>query len=327
MHDKLAQAYWTLGGQQGEIRPERLTATAVDQVQVRTLYSGISRGTESLIFREQVPQSEYQRMRAPFQAGELPGPVKYGYANVGIVEQGPDELCGKTVFCLFPHQTRYQVPISAVVPLPDDVPPELAVLGANMETAVNGLWDAAPRVGDRIAVVGGGVVGVLLSWLCARIPGTRVQLVDTNPHRAQIAWAMGADFSSPELAQQDNDLVIHTSGNPQGLTTALTLAGRESEIIEMSWFGVQAATLPLGEAFHSRRLSIRSSQVGTISPARAARRNHHQRLTQAIGLLNDPVLHAVINETSHFHDLPDTMARLSKTGGDTLCHRVHYDPD
>ena len=319
-----AQAFWTLPKAEGELRSETLAPLAVGNVQVRTLYSAISRGTESLIFQGQVPESEYARMRAPFQGGDFPGPVKYGYANVGVVEAGPDDLLGRRVFCLYPHQTHYQVPAEAVVPLPADVPAELAVLGANMETAVNGLWDAAPRLGDRIAVVGGGVVGCLLAWLCARIPGTTVQLVDTNPRRGDIADALGTRFATPDQAMGDNDLVIHTSGNPTGLTTALSLAGKESEVIEMSWFGNQPVTLPLGHAFHSQRLAIRSSQVGTVSPARASRKRYRDRLALAISLLNDPVLHQLINEISAFADLPTTMARLSEPGGDTLCHRVHY---
>lgn len=319
-----AQAFWTLPTAKGELRSETLPPVSASEVQVRTLYSAISRGTESLIFQGQVPQSEYNRMRAPFQAGDFPGPVKYGYANVGLVEFGPENLLGRRVFCLYPHQTRYQVPADALIPLPDDVPAELAVLGANMETAVNGLWDAAPRIGDRIAVIGGGVVGCLLAWLCAQIPGTAVQLVDTNPKRGDIADALGVDFSIPDQATGDNDLVIHTSGSPAGLATALSLAGKESEVIEMSWFGNQPVTLPLGHAFHSQRLSIRSSQVGTVSPARADRKSYHDRLTLAISLLNDPVLHQLINEISAFADLPTTMARLSEPGGDTLCHRVHY---
>ena len=321
-----AQAFWTLPDRTGELRNEALPPLSEGEVRVRTLYSAISRGTEGLIFRGQVPQSEYPRMRAPFQSGDFPGPVKYGYANVGVVEAGPEDLIGQAVFCLYPHQTRYQVPTEAVIPLPDDVPTEVAVLGANMETAVNGLWDAAPRIGDRIAIIGGGVVGCLLAWLCARIPGTRVQLVDTNTQRADIASTLRARFATPEQAAGDNDLVIHTSGNPAGLTTALALAGKESEVIEMSWFGDQAVSLPLGHAFHSQRLSIRSSQVGTVSPARASRKGYSDRLTLAISLLNDPVLHQLINEQSDFSDLPATLAKLSEPGGDTLCHRVHYSP-
>lgn len=319
-----AQAFWTLPDRAGELRTETLPPLSENEVRVRTLYSAISRGTESLIFRGQVPESEYPRMRAPFQAGDFPGPVKYGYANVGVIEAGPGDMIGQQVFCLYPHQTRYQVPADAVIPLPDNVPAELAVLGANMETAVNGLWDAAPRIGDRIAIIGGGVVGGLLTWLCARIPGTRVQLVDTNSQRADVASTLGAQFATPEQATGDNDLVIHTSGNPAGLTTALALAGKESEIIEMSWFGDQPVSLPLGHAFHSQRLSVRSSQVGTVSPARAGRKGYRDRLTLAISLLNDPALHQLINESSAFADLPDTLARLSEPGGDTLCHRVHY---
>ena len=175
-----AQACWLVEPGRAELRTETLPEPTADQVRVRTLHSGISRGTETLVFRGEVPASEFERMRAPFQAGDFPGPVKYGYSSVGIVEAGPAALLGRAVFCLFPHQTRYVVPADAVHVLPDGVPPARAVLAANLETAVNALWDAAPRVGDRIAVVGGGVVGLLVAWLAGRMPGCAVQVVDTQ---------------------------------------------------------------------------------------------------------------------------------------------------
>lgn len=328
MTEFMAQALWILApgkARIGEVRvPEAIVSEADPPARVRTRYSAISRGTESLVFRGEVPESEYQRMRAPFQEGEFPGPVKYGYANVGVVEEGPSALQGKEVFCLYPHQTHYRVPSSALVPLPADVRPELAVLAANMETAVNGLWDAAPAIGDRIAIVGCGVVGALVAYLASRIPGTAVQVVDVDPGRDALVRRLGGDFATPDKARAGNDLVIHTSGTPAGLVTALELAGREARIVEMSWFGNREVSLPLGEAFHSQRLSIGSSQVGTVSPGHAPRWSHRDRLSLAVSLLNDTVLDCLIDDESRFEELPEVMRRLSEHPDGALCHRIRY---
>ena len=169
-------------------------------MRVRTVRSGVSRGTETLVFRGGVPPSQYMAMRAPFQEGDFPGPVKYGYLNVGTVEEGPAELRGRTVFCLYPHQTAYVVPAGAVTVVPDEVPPARAVLAGTVETAVNALWDAAPLVGDRVAVVGAGMVGCCVARLLARFPGVEVTLVDVDGSRAEVAAALGAGFALPDDA-------------------------------------------------------------------------------------------------------------------------------
>lgn len=321
----VAHAFWVTSPGHGEIRPEVLTPASAGDVVVRTRWSGISRGTESLVFHGRVPPSEYQRMRAPFQDGDFPAPVKYGYANVGVVEQGPEGLAGRTVFCLFPHQTRYVVPADAVHLVPDAVPVRRAILAANMETALNGVWDANVLPGDRVAVVGGGTVGCLVAWLAGRIPGCTVQLVDINPERAEVAAALGATFATPPHAAAEADVVIHTSGAPAGLDTALALAGLESVVTEMSWFGAQTVTLPLGQAFHARRLTIRSSQVGHVAPGQRARWTYARRLRMALSLLSDATLDVLVTGESPFASLPDTMARVTAGPGDTLCHAVHYE--
>ena len=319
-----ASAFWVAGAGAGELRSETLAAPGPRELLVRTLYSAISRGSEALVFRGEVPASEYARMRAPFQQGEFPAPVKYGYINVGEVEQGPESLMGRPVFCLYPHQTRYVVPADAVTPVPPGVPPERAVLAANMETAVNALWDLAPRIGDRVAVVGGGAVGCLCARLVARIPGCRVQLVDANPRRAAIAAELGVEFAVPDAATPDADAVIHCSGNGTGLATALRLAGFESRVLELSWYGSRAVSLPLGEAFHAQRLQLISSQVGSVAAAQRARWSHRRRLELALALLDDPVLDVLITDESPFDTLPEVLARLSIGPGETICHRIVY---
>ena len=319
-----ARACWIAAPGQAEIRPARLGVARAGEVRVRTLHSAVSRGTELLVYRGQVPTSEFQRMRAPFQEGEFPGPVKYGYASVGVIEDGPPALCGRAVFCLYPHQTRYLVPADAVHLLPDGLPPGRAVLAANMETAVNALWDAAPRIGDRIAVVGGGVVGLLVGWLASRLPGCAVQLIDTHAPRAALAARLGLVFATPEQAAPEADLVIHASGHPEGLGTALRLAAFEATVLELSWYGAQAVALPLGEAFHARRLTLKSSQVGHVASAQRARWSHARRLALALDLLRDPALDALITDSAPFEQLPAVLQRLAQGAPDTLCQRVDY---
>ena len=322
--DILARAFWIAAPGRGEIRAAPLRSPGPGEVLVRALKSGISRGTESLVFRGLVPVSQRAAMRCPFQDGEFPGPVKYGYASVGRVESGPAELQGQRVFCLHPHQDRYVVPVDAVTLLPDAVSDARGVLAANMETAVNGLWDATPRLGDRVAVVGAGVVGCLVAALAARIPGVRVELVDPDPRRAAIAARLGCAYATPAQAAGDMDLVIHASGNPDGLATALGLAGFEATVLEMSWYGDRMVPTPLGEAFHSRRLTVRSSQVGAVATAQRARWSHRRRLSLALDLLADPVFDVLLSGESPFENLPATLARLASAPDGALCHVVNY---
>jgi 2-desacetyl-2-hydroxyethyl bacteriochlorophyllide A dehydrogenase len=318
------RSFWITAQGRGEIRVETLPAVSAGDVLVRTLYSGISRGTEALVFQGRIPVSEYGRMRAPFQAGSFPWPIKYGYASVGQVEQGPGDLVDRPVFVLYPHQTRYIVPAESVYVLPDAVPPARAVLAANLETAINGLWDARPQMGDRVAVIGAGTVGCLVAWLAGRIPGCDVELVDLHPHRAAIAQAMGVRFARPETASGNADVVIHASGSPAGLGLALRVAGFEATIVELSWYGDRTVPAALGEGFHSRRLTLKSSQVGSVAASQRARWDTRRRMQLALASLADPALDALITGESDFEALPQVMAEIAAGPGDTLCHRIRY---
>ena len=319
-----AQAVWITAPGRAELRQERVPAPAADQVLVRARFSGISRGTESLIFRHAVPESERARMRAPHQAGELPGPVKYGYANVGRVLQGPAELEGREVFCLYPHQSLYCVAADQVLPLPAAVPAERAVLAANMETALNALWDAAPLLGQRVVVIGAGVVGALCAYLAGRIPGTRVHLVDVNADRAPLAAALGVEFALPADAPRGAELVFHASASEQGLALALEIAANEATVLELSWYGDARVSVPLGAAFHPGRLQLRSSQVGQVSQRMRGRRSYRERLALALELLADPALDALISGESELVQLPEALPALLAPGGRALCHRIRY---
>ena len=321
-----ARALWTVAPGRAEIRPAPLRAPGRGEVMVRALASGISRGTESLVFQGKVPESEFARMRAPFQEGEFPFPVKYGYAMVGRVEAGAAARIGETVLCLYPHQTRFTLPESSVLPVPAAIPPERAVLAPQLETALNAIWDAPPRQGDRIAVVGAGVIGCLTAYLAATLAATEVTLIDRDPGRRAVAASLGLRFALPgEDLPQECDLVFHASASAAGLDLALSLAGFEAEIIELSWYGSDKVPVSLGGAFHSRRLTIRASQVGHVAPARRTRWDHRRRLALALSLASEARLDALLGERIAFESVPDRLPDLlGKTGA--LCTVINY-PD
>lgn len=320
-----ATAYWTVAPGRGELREQRLTPPGPGQALVRARHSGISRGTEMLVHTGGVPAGVAAQMRAPFQEGELPGPVKYGYLSVGMVEQADDspDLLHRNVFCLYPHQDRYVVPVSALSVVPDGVPPARAVLAGTVETALNAVWDAAPRMGDRIAVVGAGMVGAAVTALLRTFPLERLQMVDVDESRRTVADRLGVDFVRPGEAAEGCDVVVHCSATGAGLNRGLELLGDEGELVEVSWYGDRAVTIDLGAQFHARRLSIRASQVGAVAASRRARRTYAERMAQALDRLRDPALDALISGHTPFRELPGTMDRLA-AGEPGLCHVVDY---
>jgi threonine dehydrogenase-like Zn-dependent dehydrogenase len=317
------RAFWVQAPGVGEIRPVALPEPGPDDVLVRTVASCISRGTEVLVFTGRVPVSQYEAMRAPFQAGNFPGPVKYGYLNVGVVERGPADLLGRTVFCHYPHQTRYVVAAEAVTVVPPDVPARRAVLAGTVETAVNALWDAAPLIGARVAVVGAGMVGCCVARLLGELPGVDVTLIDVDPARASVAAALGVAFAGPGDAPGDRDLVVHASATAAGLQRALELLRLGGTVLELSWYGDREVALPLGAAFHSQRLTIRSSQVGTVSPR--AGRTRAERIALALDLLADPAFDTLLTGESRFDELPAVLPRLAAGDLPALAHTLRYD--
>jgi threonine dehydrogenase-like Zn-dependent dehydrogenase len=327
---QVERAFWVREPGAGEIRPAPVPATGPGEVLVRARHSGVSRGTETLVFEGRVPKSQYAAMRAPLQEGDFPGPVKYGYLSVGAVEEGPDDLVGRTVFCLHPHQTAYVVPATAVTVVPDGVPARRAVLAGTVETAVNALWDAGPLLGDRVAVVGAGMVGCCVARLLARIPGVVVTLVDVDPSRKDVAAALGAGFAEPQDAVDDlggRDLVVHTSATSAGLQTSLDLLAEDGTVLELSWYGDTETRVSLGGAFHSRRLTVRASQVGAVAGPRRGRRTMADRLALALDLLRDPAFDVLLTGESPFEDLPTVLPRLASRELPALCHTVAYGPD
>ncbi len=320
-------AYWTMAPRHGVLRTEPARLPRQGEALVRAICSGVSRGTEMLVHAARVPPEVGDSMRAPFQVGSWPGPVKYGYLSVGMVEEGPGSLMGRRVFCLYPHQDRYVVPASALTPVPDEVPSDRAVLAGTVETGINALWDSGPRIGDRVAVVGAGMVGGVLAALLRSFPLDRLQLVDLNPSRSALASALGVELVHPDAAAGDNDLVFHCSASEAGLARSLQLLGEEAELIELSWYGTMQPRVPLGAAFHSRRLAIRASQVGAVASARRSRRTTSDRLALAMRVLKDPVFDVFITGHAPFGALPQTMEMIFNEDAETLCQVIDYPGD
>ena len=311
----LTRAFWTVAPGRGELRTERLPAEGADSLHLETLASGISRGTERLVFEDRVPPSQYEAMRAPLMGGAFPYPVKYGYSAVGC------EADGRRYFVLHPHQDRIVAPAAMCVEIPDAVPTHRAVLAANMETALNIVWDAVPLPGERVTIIGAGVIGLLAASLIARIPATEVSVVDIDSARETPAHALACAFTTPDEARHEQDLIVHASASESGLRRALELAAFEARIVEASWFGDSAPALPLGEAFHARRLRLISSQVGHVAPAMRGRRTTRERLALALALLADPRYDVLLEPPTRFDALPEAMPRLLAHG---LCHVVTY---
>lgn len=322
-HD-VARAYWTLRPGVGAIADVPLRRPGPDEALVRTLHTGISRGSETLVHRGAVPPEIAEAMRAPFQVGDLPGPVVYGYLSVGVVEVGPDDWVGRRVFCLAPHQDRYVVPVTALAPVPDDVPSPRAVLAGTVETAVNAVWDAGPRWGDRVAVVGAGMVGACVAALLRDFPLQQLVLVDPDPARADLAKTLGVRLVTPDRLPAGLDLVVHCSATEAGLRGGLSALGLEGTLVEVSWYGAREVSVPLGAAFHSRRLTIRGSQVGSVAPARSPRHSTAARLHLALEELADPVYDTLLTGRCAFAELPETIAAMAKGRISGLCHVVDY---
>jgi 2-desacetyl-2-hydroxyethyl bacteriochlorophyllide A dehydrogenase len=317
-------AFWATGSGAGELRSTSLPEVAFGEVLVRTSFTGVSRGTEALVIRGEVPESEWDRMRSPFQGGDFSFPVKYGYLNVGVVDRGPEELVGRTVFTLFPHQSAFVVPADAVTLVPNGVPQRRAVLAGAVETAVNVLWDAGPRLGDAIAIIGAGMIGGAIATLAARVPGVDVTLIDIDPDKRRLATALGVGFAHPDDAGLDYDVVIEASGTGSGLAVALRAAATDGEVIVASWYGSTPQQIDLGADFHSRRITLRASQVGEVAQARRGRRTRRQRLELALRLLKDPAFDNLLGDNSGWGELPAVMAALADGTAGSLCHTIDW---
>ena len=313
------RALWYVAPGEAELRRETETRPRGDAVRVTTCWTALSRGTERLVFQGDVPPEVAERMRAPAQGGSFPFPVRYGYCAVGRIDG-----TGETVFALQPHREAFVVARDDVWNVPVGIPPRRALLAANMETALNALWDSGAGPGDRIAVIGAGVLGLLVAHLAGQLPGTEVTAIDPEPSRAPLARSLGAAFSLPDGCTGGHDVVFHASASQAGLASALSLAGQEATVVELSWYGTHEVSAPLGLDFHARRLRLISSQVGEVSPSRRPRWSRRRRLAKALELLRDDRLDGLITEEVSFDDLPGELPRLLAPGAPGLLTAIRY---
>lgn len=295
-------------------------------IRVMTRFSGISRGTERLIFNGLVPEAEHDRMRAPLQSGDFPFPVRYGYAATGTVDDPTTDLHGREVFCLHPHQTAFRAPQAMVLPIPRNVPASRAILAANMETALNAIWDARLRPGSKCLVVGAGLLGWLITALLSRRPDLSVDITDIRTDTGVKADDFSVNFMTPDRTNSCSyDVAFHTSASSAGLQSALDALNFEGRVIELSWYGVRETQINLGGNFHANRLSILCSQVGHVAPTHRHAVTHRDRLARALTALDDPRLDLLITHEVHFRDLPESLPRLLADDAPGIATRIVYD--
>lgn len=319
-----ARALWYVAPGSARIQTQEIAAPAPGHLRVRTRWSAVSRGTERLVHQGLTSPEHRERMRAPMQEGDFPFPVKYGYCAVGEVEAGPAESVGRLVFALHPHQDRFVLPAEDAVLVPAQVPARRATLAANMETALNALWDSGAGAGDRIVVVGAGLIGLLITYLAARLPGAEVIALDPNPARRAVAERLGASYAQSPDSIGEADVVFHASATSAGLEAALSCCGTEASLVEVSWYGDEPVTVGLGGPFHCKRLKLISSQVGALPPARQPRWNHRRRLEKALDLLRDEKLDALITGDVAFDDLPAALPRILSGAPEDIATVVRY---
>lgn len=325
----MAREYWTEAAGSGGIRAADIPAPGPGEVLIETEVSGISPGTETLVHRGQVPAEVADLMAAPHQLGTLDFPVSHGYLNVGVVRRGPAELLGRRVFTLSGHRSHLVVPESACHVVAAEVPSERALLAGVAEVGLNAVWESQASLADRIAVIGGGLVGLVTALLAARVSPARLQVIETDPRRRAAAGELGLDAVPPEQADGDNDVVLHTSATQQGLRRSLEITGDDATVVEMSWYGDRQPPVPLGADFHARRLRLLASQVGEVAVPKRHRRSRRQRLGAALGLLDDR-FDALVTGSSPLERLPKVMDDFAEGADWTrsqLLHVVTYQGD
>ena len=320
-----ASALWFQAQEKAAILSEALPEATTGWCEIRTQFSALSPGTERLVYTARVPPELADAMRCPYMGGAFPFPVKYGYSLVGTVSDGPADWRGRTVHVLHPHQDRCVVRCEDVYALPPDVPPGRATLASNLETAVNVLWDAQVALGERVLVVGFGVVGSLVARLLSAIPGVQLDVVDAAPAKQRLAAAMGfRSHTGVEDLDAAFDLAIHASASSEGLQVALDHVGFEGRVVELSWYGTRPVTVQLGGTFHNQRKRIISSQVSTIAPAQRPRWDYRRRKALVFDLLRRAEFDAHITHRVAFGDLPQVFQQLAHPPTEGLAYLVDY---
>ena len=290
-------------------------------VLVKTLYSGISKGTENLVARGKIHKSQFKIMRCPFQDGNFSFPIKYGYINIGEIIDGPISLTGKKIFTLFPHQTVFEISTKNIN-LIKNKNAKKYLLTANMETAVNIFWDSQAKKNDRILIVGLGSVGLLTAYFFKLKGYKNLYVSDVNLSKKSIAKKLNLNFIHYNKIN-NLDCIINTTSNYDVLNNSFTKLNLDGKIIEASWYGEKVGKLNLGNEFHSKRLRIISSQVSNIPLHMQKKHNYRSRLKIAINALNDDKLLLLINSVSKFENLEKNYISILKDKN-IIIHAIKY---
>ena len=290
-------------------------------VLVKTIYSGISKGTEKLISSKMVSKNQFELMQAPFQKGNFNLPIKYGYINVGKIINGPKNLINKNIFSLYPHQTIYEIPIKNINLLPKDNLKKY-VLVANMETAINIFWDCSANKNDKILIFGLGTVGLLTAFFFKLKNYKKIYVYDSNINKKKYCNLLRLNFINLKQAK-DFNIIINTTSNYKVLEKSMSILVNEGKIVEASWYGSKKGYLSLGDYFHSRRLKLISSQVSKIPNHMKNKYDYKKRLKLAINSLKHKKLEKLITSESNFFNLERDYFKILNNKN-TIMHLVKY---
>ncbi|HWN99800.1 MAG TPA: zinc-binding dehydrogenase [Blastocatellia bacterium] len=332
--ERPAVSVWFTSPRTVELRAASARPPSSGEVRIEALYSGISHGSEMMVYRGEVPPGLALDATLPTLQGSCTFPVKYGYASVGrVVDIGSDVSGlseGDLVFAFNPHETCYTVPATVVIRLPQKLDPPIGVFAANIETALNSLLDAAPRLGERVVVIGQGVVGLLITQLARRAGASLVITSDLYETRRRLSLSAGADLavdpSTDSLSERvaamtrgtGADVVIEASGQPRALDDAIGIAALEGRVVVVSWYGTKRADLALGSDFHRKRLTLRSSQVSNIDPSLAPRWTVSRRRELAVGYLNELLLDDLISHVLTYDRAAEAYRLIDEQPGDVV---------
>lgn len=318
----IPRALWIAEAGRAELREEALTPLEDGWCRVDAIYSAVSPGTERLVANGRVPEEIADVMRCPYMDGSFAFPLKYGYSMVGRVSEGPEDVRGRLVHVLHPHQSRFDVRVGDVRFVPDAISPDRATLASNLETAVTALWDSRIVAGERALVIGFGIVGSLVARLLSRVPGVEVDVLDRDASKRHLATRLG--FAAIDEPRADYDVAFGASGSPDEVQTAIDAVGVEGRIVELSWLGMRESRVLLGGSFHSGRKQLVASQVSNIPPYLRGRWDHARRTRLVFSLLRDPVFDRHITRTIAFDEMPRFIEELCGGESDGLSVTVRY---
>ena len=318
------KSYWIDKKNKGYFKFGEISSINSNEIVVKTLFSGISYGTEKLVYSGKVPKSQRNLMKCPYQEGDFGNDIKYGYINVGKVVDGDKSYLGNNIFSLYPHQDFYKIPSNEALIIPNKIPLSRCLLIPNLETAINAVWDTLPSAGDRILVIGAGIVGLLTAYLINKIPGVNLFIVDKDPSKRKITKKLGINFLDAIPKKFDARFIYECTGDHRILNSLKNNITVNSTICVLSWYGDKKSDIALGENFFSKRAKLIMSQVSKISPARYDLNNQDRRKI-ALDILDasNDLDHLIEKKYVNFNHL-DKFFSNRKNHNNFLCKVVKY---